>query len=68
MRAMSAMGYVSTCLAERLDGAEPAKPFTLTRAVAFDQVQGRMRSYDLSQPGVHPDLPYDPLAYDPHAT
>ena len=68
MRAMSAMAYVSTCLAELLDGVQAAEPFTLTRAVAFDQVQGRMRSYDLSQPGVHPDLPYDPLAYDPHAT
>jgi hypothetical protein len=68
MRAMSAMGYISRCLAERLDGAEPVEPFTLKRAVAFDQVQGRMRSYDLSEPGVHPDLPYDPLAYDPHST
>jgi hypothetical protein len=67
MRAMSAMGYVSRRLAALLDGAEPAEPFTLTRAVAFDQAEGRMRTYDLSDPGAHPDLPYDPLAYDPHA-
>jgi DNA-binding transcriptional LysR family regulator len=66
MRAMSAMGYVSSRLAELLDGADPVAPFTLTRAVAFDQTQGRMRTYDLSDPGAHPDLPYDPLTYDPH--
>jgi len=68
VRTMSAMGYVSSCLTELLDGAEPAAPFTLTRAVAFDQTEGRMRTYDLSDPGAPPDLPYDPLAYDPHAT
>ena len=68
VRTMSAMGYVSSCLTELLDGAEPAAPFTLTRAVAFDRTEGRMRTYDLSDPGAHPDLPYDPLAYDPHAT
>jgi len=67
VRAMSAMGYVSTRLAELLDGGEPPRPFTLTRAVAFDQTAGRMRSYDLARPGEHPDLPYDPRAYDPHA-
>jgi hypothetical protein len=67
VRTMSAMGYVSGRLAELLDGAAPAQPFTLTRAVAFDQVQGRIRSYQLSNPGEHPDLPYDPVAYDPHA-
>ena len=65
-RAMGAMGYVSSRLAELLDGSEPARPFTLTRAVAFDQAEGRLRTYDLSRPGEHPDLPYDPLAYDPH--
>lgn len=64
---MSAMGYVSGRLAELLDGVEPARPFTLTRAVAFDQAQGRMRTYDLSHPGEHPDFPYEPLAYDPRA-
>ena len=64
---MSAMGYVSTRLAELLDGGEPPRPFTLTRAVAFDQTAGRMRSYDLARPGEHPDLPYDARAYDPHA-
>jgi hypothetical protein len=67
VRAMSAMGYVASRLAEVLDGAEPPRPFTLTRAVAFDQEQGRLRTYDLSRPGEHPDLPYDPVAYDPHA-
>jgi hypothetical protein len=67
LRAMSAMGYISSRLAELLDGAAPARPFTLTRAVAFDQAEGRMRTYDLSRPGEHPDLPYDALAYDPHA-
>jgi len=65
VRAMSAMGYVSSRLAELLGGEEPAQPFTLTRAVAFDQEEGEMRTYDLSAPGEHPDLPYDPLAYDP---
>lgn len=68
VRAMSAMGYISSRLAELLDGGEPPRPFTLTRAVAFDQEQGEMRIYDLSEPGEHPDLPYDPLAYDPRAS
>jgi len=67
VRTMSAMGYVSSRLADLLDGAPPPQPFTLTRAVAFDQAQGRIRSFKLSNPGEHPDLPYDPLAYDPHA-
>jgi hypothetical protein len=67
VRAMSAMGYVARRLAEVLGGAAPARPFTLTHAVAFDQEEGRMRTYDLSSPGEHPDLPYDPVAYDPHA-
>jgi hypothetical protein len=67
VRTMRAMGYVSGRLAELLDGAAPAQPFTLKRAVAFDQVQERIRSYKLSNPGEHPDLPYDPVAYDPQA-
>jgi hypothetical protein len=67
VRAMSAMGYVARCLAELVDGAEPDRPFTLTHAVAFDQGEGRMRTYDLSAPGEHPDLPYDPMNYDPRA-
>jgi hypothetical protein len=67
LRTMSAMGYVSGRLADLLDGAPPPRPFTLTRAVAFDEAQGRIRSYKLSNPGEHPDLPYDPLSYDPHA-
>ena len=58
VRAMRAMGYVSQRLAELLDGSPPARPFTLQRAIAFDQKQGRMRSYRLSHPGEHPDLPY----------
>jgi hypothetical protein len=65
VRAMKAMGYVSTRLSELLDGGQPPQPFTLTRAVAFDHERGEMRSYDLSAPGEHPDLPYEPLAYDP---
>ncbi len=67
VRTMRAMGYVSSRLAELLDGAAPARPFTLTRAVAFDPLQERVRSYELSNPGEHPDLPYDALAYDPPA-
>ena len=67
VRAMSAMGYVSSRLAEVLDGGEPPTPFTLTRAVAFDQDEGRLRSYELSAVGEHADLPYDAAAYDPHA-
>jgi hypothetical protein len=67
VRTMSAMGYVSKRLAELLEGGEAARPFSLKRAVAFDQAEGRLRTYDLSYPGEHPDLPYDPMAYDPHA-
>jgi hypothetical protein len=67
VRTMRAMGYVSSRLAELLDGSGPPRPYTLTRAVAFDEAQGRVRSYELSNPGEHPDLPYDPLTYDPHA-
>jgi hypothetical protein len=63
VRTMSAMAYVSRRLTELLDGAAP-RPFTLTHAVAFDQDQGQLRSYDLARPGEHPDLPYDLLAYD----
>ncbi|MEA2296349.1 MAG: hypothetical protein QOE86_3988 [Solirubrobacteraceae bacterium] len=67
VRTMRAMAYVSARLAELLGGEPPPRPFTLRRAVAFDQAAGRMRTYDLSKPGEHPDLPYDALAYDPHA-
>jgi hypothetical protein len=66
VRTMRAMGYVSSRLAELLGGAPPAEPFTLTHALAYDQDTGEMRTYDLSAPGEHPDLPYDALAYDPH--
>jgi hypothetical protein len=67
VRAMAAMGYVATRLAGVLDGAEPPRPFTLTHAVAFDQDEGRMRTYDLARAGEHPELPYDPRSYDPRA-
>jgi hypothetical protein len=67
MRAMSAMGYVAGRLSAQPDAGAPARPFTLKRAVAFDSVQGRIRSYKLSEPGEHPDLPYDPATYDPNA-
>ena len=66
MRAMSAMGYIAKRLTSLLNGAPPTRPYTLTHAVAFDQEGGEMRSYDLAQPGGHPDLPYDPATYDPH--
>jgi hypothetical protein len=64
MRAMSAMGYIAKRLVSLLNGAPPPDPFTLTHAIAFDQEAGELRSYDLSRPGEHPDLPYDPLTYD----
>jgi hypothetical protein len=67
VRAMAAMGYISTCLAESLHGEEPPRPFTLTRAVAFDQDSGVLRTYELSRPGEHPELPYDARSYDPRA-
>jgi hypothetical protein len=67
VRTMRAMGYVSARLREQLAGAPPQKPFALRRAVAFDQAAGRMRTYDLAEPGAHPDLPYDALHYEPHA-
>jgi hypothetical protein len=66
MRAMSAMGYISKRLISVLNGAPPPAPFTLTHAIAFDQNAGEMRTYDLSEPGEHPELPYDPLTYNPH--
>jgi len=65
MRAMSAMGYVAKRLISLLNGAPPPA-FTLTHALAFDQNRGQMRTYDLSEPGEHPELPYDPLTYDPY--
>jgi len=66
MRAMSAMGYISKRLISLLNGAPPPARFTLTHAIAFDQDRGQMRAYDLSEPGEHPELPYDPLTYDPY--
>jgi hypothetical protein len=66
MRTMAALRLVSAQLAElRPPGANPA--FTQRWAVAFDQDSGTIRSYDLSKPGEHSDLPYDPFAYDPEA-
>jgi hypothetical protein len=67
VRAMTALAYISKRLAETAKRSPPAGPYTLTQAVAFDEEAGRMRTYDLSRPGEHPDLPYDPLSYDPHA-
>ena len=65
MRAMSAMGYIAKRLRSSLNGAPPPRPFTLTRAIAFDQEAGALRQYDLTKPGEHPELPYDPVAYNP---
>jgi hypothetical protein len=65
MRAMSAMGYIAKRLRSLLNGAPPPVPFTLTHAIAFDQEAGELRRYALSRPGEHPELPYDPLTYDP---
>jgi hypothetical protein len=67
IRAMGAMGYVAGQLAALQGSVDPDRPFTLTRAVAFDQESGEIRSYDLATPGEHPDLPYDPFSYDPRA-
>jgi hypothetical protein len=64
MRAMSAMGYIAKRLVSLLNGAPPPAPWTLTHAIAFDQERGELRRYDLSTPGEHPELPYDPLVYD----
>jgi hypothetical protein len=66
MQTMAAMKLVSAQLAElREPGSNPA--FTQRFAVAFDESSGTLRSYDLARPGEHPDLPYDPFAYDPDA-
>lgn len=66
IQAMTAMGLVS----RQLDALRPSLPtdhaFSLTRAVAFDQEHGEIRSYALDAPGGHPDLPYDPFGYDPN--
>ena len=66
MRTMSAMRLVSEQLSALCD-ADDHPPFTLERAVAFDEASGELRSYDLATPGEHADLPYDPFAYDPNA-
>jgi hypothetical protein len=63
MQTMAAMKLVSGQLAElREPGSNPA--FTQRFAVAFDEASATIRSYDLARPGEHPDLPYDPFAYD----
>jgi len=67
VRAMAAMGYVARQLGLLLGGKPPERPFKLTRAVAFDAAEGRMRTYDLATPGEHPDLPYDVPGYAPDA-
>jgi hypothetical protein len=62
---MTAMGLVSRQLAA-LRAAIPAdQEYTLDRAVAFDAERGALRTYPLDAPDGHPDLPYDPFAYDP---
>ena len=63
---MSAMKLVSEQLSA-LCSADDHPPFTLARAVAFDEATGELRSYDLAATGEHADLPYDPFAYDPNA-
>jgi hypothetical protein len=66
MQTMAAMKLVSAQLAAlREPGTNPS--FTQRYAVAFDEPSGEVRSYDLAKPGEHPDLPYDPFAYDPEA-
>jgi len=66
MRTMTAMKLVSDQLSA-LCSADDHPPFTLARAVAFDEDAGELRSYDLASPGEHHDLPYNPFAYDPNA-
>ena len=66
MRTMSAMKLVSDQLSA-LCSADDHPPFTLRRAVAFEESTGTLRSYDLAAPGEHADLPYDPFSYDPNA-
>ena len=34
------------------------------KRIAFDQEAGELRQYDLSTPGEHPELPYDPLSFE----
>ena len=65
VRTMKAMKLVSEQLAA-LCSADDHPPFSLQRAVAFDEDAGVLRSYDLATPGEHPDLPYDPFTYDPN--
>lgn len=67
IQAMTAMGLVSSQLAALRPTLASDHAFALKRAVAFDQQLGEIRSYDLTAPGEHPDLPYDPFSYDPNA-
>lgn len=66
IQTMTAMGLVSRMLADLRPTLAPDQAFTLDRAVAFDAERGALRSYALDAPGEHPDLPYDPFAYDPN--
>jgi len=68
IQTMTAMGYVSRQLAELRASIPADQTYTLDRAVAFDGEAGELRTYPLDAPGGHPDLPYDPFAYDPSAT
>lgn len=67
IQAMTAMRTVSKELAAHRAGISPDAAWTLSRAAAFDRETGTVRTFDLATPGVHPDLPYDPFAYDPSA-
>ncbi|CAB4917546.1 unannotated protein [freshwater metagenome] len=67
IQTMTAMGYVSRQLAEMRAAIPADQTYTVDRAVAFDDERGEVRVYPLDAPGGHPDLPYDPFAYDPNA-
>ncbi|MEV4419536.1 hypothetical protein AB0L40_06095 [Patulibacter sp. NPDC049589] len=68
IQTMTAMGFVSRQLSELRASIPADQEYTLDRAVAFDQQTAELRTYPLDAPGGHPDLPYDPFAYDPSAT
>jgi hypothetical protein len=67
IQTMTAMGFVSRQLGELRKAIPADQAYTLDRAVAFDAERGALRTYPLDAPGGHPDLPYDPFAYDPNA-
>lgn len=67
IQTMTAMGFVSRQLADLRPAVPADQAYTLDRAVAFDEATAALRTYPLDDPGGHPDLPYDPFAYDPSA-